>query len=154
MNNAKDENPEMQANEAIVLTLSPELWEYLNSPLPTAEIAAAHGISAATLTVRAKRKGLPLRKCGRRPMTESTSLQRKILAFAEIHGCQKAGLKFDLTRQWVNRLQHRWEGWKATSQDRETKNAARLKANQYTVRFRLERDSFHQLRRLLQHPWF
>ena len=149
MNDKNIENAKKQA-----LRLSPELWEFVNLSVPTSEIAARYGISPATLTVRAKRAGLPLRKRGRHLLKEPTPLQKKILAFAAIHGCQQAALRFDLSKQRVNALQHRWKSWVAANPDLEPKTTNRRKANQYAVQFHLGPESFNQLRKLLQHPWF
>lgn len=157
MNDTNLGNAEMQNRQKPqrkALTLSPELWEFVNSPVPTSEIAARYGISPATLTVRAKRAGLPLRKRGRWPLSAPTPHQKKILAFAAIHGCQRAALRFDLSKQRVNKLQHRWKLWMTANPDLKTKTIKRCKAKQCIVRFRLGPASFHQLRKLLQHPWF
>jgi hypothetical protein len=137
-----------------VVELSPELLEFVNSPVPTTEIAARYGISPATLTVRAKRAGLPLRKRGRHLSKEPTPLQRKILALAAVHGCQVAALRFNLSKQRVNKLQHRWNAWMAANTDHEPKANRRRKTNRYLIRFHLGPDSFDQLKKLLQHPWF
>lgn len=157
MNETNSEKSEMQAKSKAqrkAVTLSPELLEFVNSPLSTAEIAARYGISPATLTVRAKKAGLPLRKRGRRLLKEPTAHQKKILAFATIHGCQRAALRFEMTKQRVNTLQHRWESWVALNIDCGPKATTLRKANQYTVRFRLGPDCFNQLKKLLRHPWF
>ena len=157
MNNKNIEKAKKQASgkpQQKVLRLSPELWEFVNSSVRTSEIAARYGISPATLTVRAKRAGLPLRKRGRRLLKEPTPLQMKILTFAAIHGCQRAAGRFDLSKQRVNKIQHRWKSWMAANPDLEPKATKRRKANQHTVRFHLGPDSFNQLKKLLQHPWF
>lgn len=134
--------------------LSPELLEFVNSPVSTSEIAARYGISPATLTVRAKKAGLPLRKRGRHPSKEPTSLQKNILAFASVHGCQVAAVRFGLSKQRVNALQHRWDDWMVANTDAEPNANRRRKTNQYLIRFHLGPDSFDQLKKLLQHPWF
>src|SRR4051812_44751888 len=114
---AKNRTPRKRQGKA--LKLSPELFEFVNSPVSTTEIAARYGICPATLTVRAKRAGLPLRKRGRHPSKEPTPLQKKILAFAAVHGCQVSALRFGLSKQRVNALQHRWDDWMAANTDPE-----------------------------------
>jgi hypothetical protein len=135
------------------VNLPPELLEFINSPVRTSEIAARYGISPATLTVRAKQAGLPLRKRGRHPLKEPTASQKEILAVAAVHGCQGAAVRFDLSKQRVNKLQHRWKEWIAINTGRGPTPPARRNANQRTVRFRLGPESFNQLKKLLQHPW-
>jgi hypothetical protein len=157
MNDTTIENAEIHKRgkpQKRVLTLSPELWEFMNSAVPSREIAARYGISPATLTVRAKRAGLPLRKRGRWPLTAPTPDQKKILAFAAIQGCQRAASLFGLSKQRVNKLQHRWKSWLTSNPDLKTKIINGCKINQHIVRFPLKPASFHQLRKLLQHPLF
>src|SRR4051812_7034560 len=112
---AKKRAPRKHHQKAV--KLSPELLEFLNSPVSTTEIAARYGISPSTLTVRAKRAGLPLRKRGCHPLKEPTPSQKEILAVAAVHGCQGAAVRFDLSKQRVNKLQHRWKEWVAMNTD-------------------------------------
>jgi hypothetical protein len=150
----KAKKPARRNEQRKVVNLSPELLEFINSPVSTSEIAARYGISPSTLTVRAKRAGLPLRNRGRHPMKEPTPVQKKILAVAAIYGCQGAALRFDMSKQRVNKLQHRWKEWQAINTNCGSKTATRRNSDQHTVRFRLDSDSFNQLKKVLQHPWF
>ena len=133
-------------------TLSPELWEYVHSSKSTAEIAARFGISLSTLTVRAKRAGLTLRKRGRWPLSEPSSVQKEILAFAAIHGGNEAALRFGISKQRVSKLQRRWSASTVLGQVN-AKNG-RFTANPCKIRFYLEPAVFDQLEKVLKHPWF
>jgi hypothetical protein len=91
------------------------LAEYRKRELTTEEIAAKHRISTATLTVWAKKAGLPLRKRGRRARTEPTPRQREIIMLASVCKYDVVGAQFGMCKQSVYRLVKRWGHWRQTS---------------------------------------
>ena len=91
------------------------LAKYQKRELTTEEIAAKHGISMATITVWAKKAGLPLRKRGRRAQTEPTPRQWEIINLAALFMYDQVAARFGMTKQSVYRIVKRWRNWCQTS---------------------------------------
>ena len=91
MEKAKKKTPRNRPGKA--LELSPELLEFVNSAVSTTEIAARYGISPATLTMRAKRAGLPLRQRGVIPQRNRVHCRNKSLRLPPfmVAKCQPCG---------------------------------------------------------------
>ncbi|MCL4785377.1 MAG: hypothetical protein KJ070_01085 [Verrucomicrobia bacterium] len=85
------------------------LAEYQANQKTTNEIAQAHHISLATITVWAKKAGLPLRRRGRRRMSETTPRNRLILELAETLTYEATSRRFGISRQGVWRIVKRWK---------------------------------------------
>jgi hypothetical protein len=91
------------------------LTKYQRGDLTTEEIAAKHGISMATITVWAKKAGLPLRKRGRRARIEPMPRQREIIRLASMGNYDAVGAQFGMCKQSVHRLMKRWCHWQQNS---------------------------------------
>jgi hypothetical protein len=87
------------------------LEEYRSSPETTTKIAARYGFSAATLTVMARKTGIPLRSRGRKMATEPSSVQKKILQMTRYATYEAIGKKFDCSKQRISKIVHRWRVW-------------------------------------------
>jgi hypothetical protein len=91
------------------------LANYQKLELTTGKIAAKHGISTATVTLWAKKAGLPLRGRGRKPPTEPTPKQREIITLARIFNYDTVGARFGMAKQSIHRIVKRWRNWPQTS---------------------------------------
>lgn len=87
------------------------LEDYQNPKLTTEEIAELRGVSAATLTVWAKKAGIKLRSRGRRTLLAPTTKHRQILEMAQHLRYDQIGRKFGMQKQAVHRIVKRWRGW-------------------------------------------
>ena len=130
---------------------APELRDFIQSTETTREIASRHGISQSTLTARAKRAGLPLRKRGRWQLLEPTANQKEILRLARTQTYAEVGSRFGLSKQRVSQLVRRWSDWKGPNGSELRKNC---RQKPVVVSFRLDDASYKHLRDLLKHPWF
>ena len=129
----------------------PELQDFIESNERTSEIAYRHGISASTLTARAKKAGLPLRKRGRWRLTEPTAIQKKILRLARTQTYAEVGFRFGMSKQRVSQLVRRWSGWTAPKGSEARKTRIQKPR---VVSFRVDDASYQRLSELLKHPWF
>ena len=85
------------------------LQEYrTNNRETTSKIAARYRISASTLTVLARKAGIPLRSRGRRMETKPSPIQKKILQMARHATYQAVGRKFGCSKQRVFAIVKRW----------------------------------------------
>lgn len=97
-----------QSDEKMVEALD----KYKNHPEITTEtIAKDSGISTATLTVWAKRAGIPLRKRGRRRQDRPTAKQLEIVKLASVYRYDQVGKRFKMHKQSVHRIVKRWRPW-------------------------------------------
>jgi transposase-like protein len=85
------------------------LRDYQSSQMTTERIAKKYRVCTASLTVWAKRAGLPLRQRGRRRMTEPNSRQRAIIEMAGILKYSAVANAFGMTKQGVYRIVRRWK---------------------------------------------
>src|ERR1035438_8695230 len=85
------------------------LRDYQSSQMTTERIAKKYRVCTASLTVWAKRAGLPLRQRGRRRMTEPNSRQRAIIEMAGILKYSAVANAFGITKQGVYRIVRRWK---------------------------------------------
>jgi hypothetical protein len=130
---------------------SPELRDFIQSDERTSEIAQRHGISASTLTARAKRAGLPLRKRGRWRLAEPTAEQKAILELVRTHTYAEAGARVGVSKQRVSQVVRRWSQGEASPTRRSGVNC-RQKTR--VISFRVNDDVYRDLCQLLKHPWF
>ena len=130
---------------------APELRDFLKRKEKTKEIAKRHGISASTLTARAKKAGLPLRKRGRWQLPEPTAKQQQILRMVRTQTYAEVGSRFGMSKQRVSQVVRRWSGWTKPKGSRARKNR---RQKPRVVSFRVDNTSYDCLRRLLKHPWF
>lgn len=87
------------------------LADYQKRELTTEEIAQKHGISSATLTVWAKKTGLPLRNRGRKKQKNPTPRQLEIIKLAALYKYDQVGAKFGMHKQSIHRIVKRWRDW-------------------------------------------
>lgn len=87
------------------------LEDYKNKKLTTEDIAIKHKICAATLTVWAKKAGLPLRTRGRRELTAPTPRHLKILEMATVLKYDQIASKLGTHKQAVHRIVKRWKDY-------------------------------------------
>jgi len=87
------------------------LADYQQRELTTDEIAAKHGISSATLTVWAKKAGLPLRNRGRKKQEVPTPRQMEIIKLASVYKYDQVGARFGMHKQSIHRIVKRWRNW-------------------------------------------
>lgn len=87
------------------------LTDYQNRRLSTEAIAVKHSISTATLTVWAKKAGIPLRQRGRKPQENPTTRQKEILKLASVLSQAKVGERFGMHKQSIHRIVKRWRDW-------------------------------------------
>jgi hypothetical protein len=87
------------------------LAEYQKREMTTAEIAMLHKISTATLTVWAKKAGLPLRNRGRRRQERPTQRQLQIVKMASVYRYDQVGREFGMHKQSVHRIVKRWRSF-------------------------------------------
>jgi hypothetical protein len=85
--------------------------DYQKPDLTTEEIALKHGISSATLTVWAKKVGVPLRRRGRRKYEMPTPRQREILRLASVYRYDEVGKRFGVSKQCIHQTVQRWREW-------------------------------------------
>lgn len=130
--------------------LSPELYEFLTSTETTEEIAARYGIAPSTLTMRAKRAGLPLRQQGRTPQRAPTFVQEQMIQLALERGYQYAASQFGLTKQRIHQIIKRWnrqerpQRKKALKKDGVGRTRGRL-LKRHVISFRLDGVKMRQL---------
>lgn len=84
--------------------------------MTTEEIAAKHGVSTATLTVWAKKTGIPLRKRGRKCREQPSPRQLEIIKLASVYTYDQVGEKFGMAKQSIHRICKRWRGWASPKQ--------------------------------------
>lgn len=133
------------------LRIAPELRDFVNRKQTTNVIAKRHGISPSTLTARAKKAGLPLRKRGRWHLTEPSPQQKQILQMVESNTYAQVGVRFGVSKQRVSQLVRRWKNWMGRES---TGRRGFRKRKPRIVSFRIEDAAFHRLNHLLKHPWF
>jgi DNA-binding CsgD family transcriptional regulator len=141
-------NDDTQINQ---LRNSPELREFSERNESTKTIARRYGISPSTLTARAKRAGLPLRKRGRWQLPEPTAKQKRILRLVRTGTYAEVGSKFGMSKQRVSQVVRRWGG-RTHPKGREVRKNRRQIPR--VVSFRVDHASYECLRELLKHPWF
>lgn len=130
---------------------APELRDFIQSTETTREIASRHGISQSTLTARAKRAGLPLRKRGRWQLLEPTAKQKQILRLVRTQTYAEVGFRFGMSKQRVSQVVRRWSGW---NQPRGRAARENRRQKPRVVSFRVDDASYDRLHELLKHPWF
>ena len=84
------------------------LVDYKNESMTTEEIAAKHGVSAATVTVWAKKAGIPLRTRGRWKQELPTAKQAEILRLCDVYTYQEVADKMGMFKQSIHRIAKRW----------------------------------------------
>jgi len=89
--------------------MSLALTDYQNRSMTTEEISVKHGISTATLTVWAKKAGLPLRNRGRKAQEMPTPRQLEIIKLAAVYKYDQVGAKFGMAKQSIHRIVKRWK---------------------------------------------
>ena len=87
------------------------LADYQKRELTTDAIAQKHGISAATLTVWAKKAGLALRQRGRKKQDKPTPRQMEIIKLASVYKYDQVGQRFGMAKQSIHRIVKRWRSW-------------------------------------------
>ena len=93
------------------LVMAAALADYQKPDLTTTEIALKHGISGATLTVWAKKAGLPLRQRGRKCQKVPTERQMKVIRLASVYKYEQVGQRMGMYKQSVHRIVKRWRNW-------------------------------------------
>ncbi len=93
------------------VVMAQALSDYQRKDMTTDEIAKLHKISTATLTVWAKRAGMPLRKRGRRRQDRPTDLQLQIVKLASVYKYDQVGKQFGMHKQSVHRIVKRWRSF-------------------------------------------
>lgn len=93
------------------VVMAAALADYRKNELTSEEIAVKHGVSKATLTVWAKKAGVPLRNRGRKRYESPTARQREIIQLASVYNYDKVGERFGMLKQSVHRIVKRWRGW-------------------------------------------
>lgn len=82
--------------------------EYSACRKPVIAIAKKHGVTPSTLTMWAKKRGLPVRGRGRW-RRETPPLQHKqIIQLAKSLTYREVGAQFGVTRQRINQILRRW----------------------------------------------
>lgn len=79
--------------------------------MTTEEISVKHDISPATLTVWAKRAGIPLRNRGRKKQDLPTPRQMEIIKLASVYTYDQVGERFGMHKQSIHRIVKRWRNW-------------------------------------------
>lgn len=87
------------------------LIDYQNTALTVEAIAVKHGVSSATLTVWAKKAGLPLRMRGRKAQERPTPRQLEIIKLASVYRYDQVGERFGMKKQSIHRIVKRWRNW-------------------------------------------
>ena len=87
------------------------LADYRRRDLTVDEIAVKHGVSSATLTVWAKKTGLPLRNRGRKKQDVPNARQMEILKLAGMYSYESVGARFNMQKQSIHRIVKRWRNW-------------------------------------------
>lgn len=87
------------------------LEAYRERKLTTEEIALQFGISAATLTVWAKRAGMELRKRGRKKQERPTPRQLEIVRLSSLYKYEEVGRRFGMQKQSIHRIVKRWRSY-------------------------------------------
>lgn len=87
------------------------LADYQKRELTVEDIAKLRGISTATLTVWAKKAGLPLRNRGRRRQEAPTDHQLEIIKLASVYRYDQVGARFGMHKQSIHRIVKRWRDW-------------------------------------------
>ena len=93
------------------VVMAAALADYQKREMTTEEIGAKHGISTATLTVWAKKAGMPLRNRGRKKQELPTPRQMEIIKLASVYKYDQVGAKFGMHKQSIHRIVKRWRGW-------------------------------------------
>jgi transposase len=84
---------------------------YQQRDMTTEQIAQLKEISTATLTVWAKKAGLPLRNRGRRRQERPTPMQLQIVKMASVYNYDEVGREFGMHKQSIHRIVKRWRSW-------------------------------------------
>jgi hypothetical protein len=87
------------------------LADYQKRELTTEEIGVKHGISSATLTVWAKKTGIPLRNRGRKKQERPTQRQMEIIKLASVYKYDQVGERYGMKKQSIHRIVKRWRNW-------------------------------------------
>lgn len=87
------------------------LVDYQKRELTVEEIAIKHFVSSATLTVWAKKAGLPLRNRGRKKQEAPNARQMEIIKLASVYRYDQVGERFKMAKQSVHRIVKRWRNW-------------------------------------------
>jgi len=87
------------------------LQDYRNPALTTSEVAEKYDISPSTLTVWARKRGVPLRTRGRWPQTAPTTQQMAIVKLAQRLTCEQVGARMGMHKQSVHRILKRWRSF-------------------------------------------
>ncbi len=109
-----EKNPANRKGKRRVLT-KPELEHlllmYHTRTKTTSEIAACFGVAASSVTIAAKRAGLPLRERGRKPETSPSPATQKIIREAWQHTYESVARRHGLSKQRVGQVVCRWRDW-------------------------------------------
>jgi len=87
------------------------LADYQKREMTTEEIGAKHGISTATITVWAKKAGIPLRNRGRRRQEQPNERQLEIIKLASVYKYDQVGARYGMHKQSIHRIVKRWRNW-------------------------------------------
>jgi hypothetical protein len=93
------------------MVMAASLADYQKSELTTEDIALKHGISSATLTVWAKKAGIPLRNRGRKKQKAPSPRQLEIIKLASVYKYDQVGARFGMHKQSIHRIVKRWRDW-------------------------------------------
>ena len=104
----KIENIHTEKPDAVVRKA---LQQYKDNKLTSEAIAAVAEVCPATLTVWAKKAGIPLRTRGRRTLLEPTPRHLKIIEMAQHSRYDQVGKQFGMHKQQVHRIVKRWRDW-------------------------------------------
>lgn len=87
------------------------LIDYQNPDMTSEEVAVKHNVSAATLTVWAKKAGLALRSRGRKAQDRPSPRQLEIIKLASVYTYEQVGERFGMAKQSIHRIVKRWRNW-------------------------------------------
>lgn len=91
------------------MNLKSALVAYLTADTLSKDIAREHGFTAGVLSYWARKFGLPLRRRGRRPLLQPTSVGQRILELVRAHGISETARLARTSKQRVHQIVSRWE---------------------------------------------
>ena len=95
--------------------MSEALKDYADPTRKTKDIASKYGVSPSTLTVWARKAGIPLRGRGRDRSEEPDARTRAILEAAASLKQEEVATRFGITKQRISKIVKRWKGWERPS---------------------------------------
>lgn len=139
--------------------LNSMLKDYVEGKKSVDAIAKHYGVTPGALTTRVKKLGLPLRGRGRWQREKPTPKQKQIIAFAAKESCQKAALKFGISKQRVSKIVSRWKDQSLSSSAKRCEPKASISAaasqqKLHVISFRVDSYFLDRLKRELQRSIF